>query len=214
MARERDARGRFVKRKPSHEAHNDENDFHHEMLRTYNRLADGGKEYTIEDARRRVIWQQWSLRGLFLVFLIFLGWLLVGCGTKRVVEYIPVEKKTVETVVLKDTVLEVQLVPYKDSIAVRDTASYLENPYAYSRAQWKGGLLKHSLGIFPLKPFPYSVQMPIKVIRDSIPYPVPGPVQYVERSLSPVEKGLMGVGILTIGGGIVFGVFKLRSLLS
>lgn len=200
--------------KPTHEVHNDENDFHHDLLRTYNRLADGGREETIEDARARAVWQAWSLRVLALVFILFLGWLLVGCGTRKVVEYIPIEKKTVETVVLKDTVVDVQLVPYKDSVAVKDTTSYLENPYAYSRAQWKNGTLLHSLGIFPLKPFDYGLKLPIHIIRDSIPYPVPGPIQYIERELTKIEKIIMGVGLLAIGGGIVVGVFKVRSLVS
>lgn len=214
MARERDAKGRFVKKQKSCEAHNDENDFHHEMLRTYNRLADGGKEYTIEDARRKAVWQQWSLRALALIFVVFLGWLLVSCGVKKEIQYIPVEKKTVETVVLTDTVIDIQLVPYKDSIAVRDTASYLENSYAYSRASWKGGMLYHSLGIFPLKPFRQNLQIPVTIIRDSIPYAVPGPTQYVERELTKIEKIIMGVGLLTIGGGVVYGSFKLKNFIA
>ena len=212
--RERDARGRFVKKQQIHEAHNNENDFHHEILRTYNRLADGGKEYTIEDARRKALLEQWSLRVLAIVFLLFLGWLLVGCGTKKVIEYVPIEKKTVETVVLKDTVMQVQLIPYKDSVSVRDSASYLENPYAYSRASVKNGILSHSLGILPLNPFDYSLQIPTRIIRDSIPYPVPGPVQYVEKSLSVVEKALMGIGMLAVGSGIMCGVFALRRFVS
>ena len=214
MERERDAKGRFVKKQKSCEAHNDENDFHHEMLRTYNRLADGGKEYTIEDARRKAVWQQWSLRVLALIFVVFLGWLLVSCGVKKEIQYIPVEKKTIETVVLTDTVIDIQLVPYKDSIAVRDTASYLENPYAYSRASWKGGMLYHSLGIFPLKSFRQNLQIPVTIIRDSIPYAVPGPTQYVERELTKIEKIIMGVGLLTIGGGVVYGSFKLKNFIS
>lgn len=214
MARERDAKGRFVKKQKSCEAHNDENDFHHDLLRTYNRLADGGKEYTIEDARRKAVWQQWSLRVLALIFVVFLGWLLLGCSAKKVVEYIPVEKKTVETVVLTDTLLQVQLVPYKDSVSVKDSTSYLENPYAYSRASVKGGKLSHSLGIFPMKPFPYTFQMPVKIIRDSIPYAVPGPTQYVERELTKIEKFIMGVGLLTIGGGVVYGSFKLKNFIA
>ena len=203
-----------MKRQHTHEAHNNENDFHHEILRTYNRLADGGKEYTIEDARRRAVLELWSLRVLAIVFLLFLGWLLVGCSTKKVVEYVPVEKKTVETVVLKDTVLQIQLVPYKDSVSVRDSASYLENPYAYSRASVRNGMLSHTLGIFPLKSFDYGLKIPFRFIRDSIPYPVPGPVQYVEKPLSAVEKTLMGAGMLAIGGGIMCGVFALRRFVS
>lgn len=203
-----------MKKQKTHEAHNNENDFHHEILRTYNRLADGGKEYTIEDARRRVLWEQWSLRALAIIFLLFLGWLMVGCGTKKVIEYVPVEKKTVETVVLKDTVMQVQLVPYKDSVSVKDSASYLENPYAYSHASITGGKLNHSLGIFYPKLTPLKTQFVHIHHTDSIPYPVPGPIQYIEKPYTTVEKILMGGGLLTIGGGVLLAVYKVRKLVS
>ena len=138
----------------------------------------------------------------------------MSCGVKKEIQYIPVEKKTVETLVLTDTLLQVQLVPYKDSVSVKDSTSYLENPYAYSRASVEGGKLSHSLGIFPMKPFPYTFQMPVKIIRDSIPYAVPGPTQYVERELTKIEKIIMGVGLLTIGGGVVYGSFKLKNFIA
>ena len=48
-----------------------------------------------------------------------------------------------------DTTITERLVPYKDSIAVRDTTSFLSNPYAYSWARYSGGILQHSLGIWP-----------------------------------------------------------------
>ena len=132
--RERDSKGRFVKKQQSQKANNNENDFHHEVLTTYNRIADGGEEYTIEDARRSSILETWSLRVLAVVFAVFLGWLFFGCTTKKVVEYVPIEKKVTETVTLTDTIVDVQLVPYRDSVSVKDSTSYLKNEYAYSYA--------------------------------------------------------------------------------
>ena len=46
-ARERDSKGRFVKRQPLQKTVNNENDFHHEVLTTYNRIADGGTLFMV-----------------------------------------------------------------------------------------------------------------------------------------------------------------------
>ena len=66
-----------------------------------------------------------------------------SCKTR----YVPVEIKRTETV--DDTTITERLVPYKDSTATRDTVSFLSNPYAYSWARYSGGILQHSLGIWP-----------------------------------------------------------------
>lgn len=217
--RQRDARGRFVKKAQTAPAETpqkrvDENDLEHQVLVEYNRIADHGREITIETVRRRELWMKRSLHALFALFLLFMAWLLVGCGTRRVVEYVPVEKKVTETVTLVDTLVEVKLVPYRDSVSVpADTASHLENPYAYSNASLSGGRLNHSLGIKPDNPLLFPIQTRIVHVQDSIPYPVPGPVQYVERSLTIVEKVLMGIGVLTLGGGLAVGVTKVKKWL-
>lgn len=211
-ARERDSRGRFVKKQPPKKPNNDENDFHHEVLETYNRIADGGAEYTIEDARRHSLLEAWSLRVLAVVFLFFLCWLFFGCSTRRTIEYIPVEKKVTETVVLTDTVVDILLVPYRDSVSVKDSTSYLENEYAYSHASLRQGMLHHSLGIFPLKSSPVKVQNVTKTRRDSIPYAVPGPVEYKEKSLSPVEKFFLYTGVAATAALVILAVVRIRRL--
>ena len=71
--------------------------------------------------------------------------LVFSCKTR----YVPVEIKTTETVEVHDTTITERLVPYKDSTATRDTVSFLSNPYAYSWARYSGGILQHSLGIWP-----------------------------------------------------------------
>ena len=68
-----------------------------------------------------------------------------SCKTR----YVPVEIKRTETVEVHDTTITERLVPYKDSTATRDTVSFLSNPYAYSWARYSGGILQHSLGIWP-----------------------------------------------------------------
>ena len=90
----------------------------------------------------------WIIFNVIIVAVIFS---LAGCT--RAPRYIPVEKVRIDSVTVRDTVFQQQLIPYRDSVTVApagaDTASYLSNPYAYSWARWKGGHLHHSLGIFP-----------------------------------------------------------------
>ena len=89
-------------------------------------------------------------------------WLIIGIilclcfGCTRHV-YVPVVHERVDSVSVHDTIMQVQLVPYKDSVATRDTSSYLHNEYAYSYAMWSGGVLHHSLGIWPQKPIEIKV---------------------------------------------------------
>ena len=210
--RERDSKGRFVKKTAAPKINNDENDFRHEVLETYNRMADGGEEYTIEDARRHSLLEAWSLRVLAIIFAVFLGWLFFGCTTQRIVEYVPVERKVTEIVTLTDTVMDIRLVPYRDSVFVKDSTSYLENEYAYSHASLRGGMLYHSLGVFPGKTIPFKFSYPTITIRDSIPYAVPGPVQYIEKELSPLERGLMYTGVAAIATLVILLGLRIRRI--
>lgn len=74
---------------------------------------------------------------------------LLCLASCRQVRYVPVETVRMDSIVIRDTSVVVQLVPYRDSVAVPDTTSFLSNPYAYSRATWSGGMLHHVLGIWP-----------------------------------------------------------------
>lgn len=205
--RERDARGRFIKKaapvQPESSRQCAENDLEHQVMQAYNRIADGGEPVTEEGLYRRELWMKRTLHALFILFLLFMAFLLVGCKTKRVVEYRTVEKKVTETVTVVDTLIEVQLVPYKETVSVPDSTSHLENPYAYSDASLQGGVLHHTLGIKPQNPIPVKIQT-MEVVRiDSIPYPVPGPTEYIERSYTTLEKVLMGAGLLSIGAALL-----------
>lgn len=214
--RQRDARGRFIKKdapgQPVNGHQADENDREHQVMQAYNRIADGGEPVTEESVYRRELWMKRTLHVLFILFLLFMAFLFVGCKTKRVVEYRTVEKKVTETVTVVDTLIEVQLVPYKETVSVPDSTSHLENPYAYSDASLQGGVLHHSLGIKPQNPIPVKIQT-VEVVRmDSIPYPVPGPTEYIERSYNTMEKILMGTGLLSIGGAAVFVISKIKKM--
>ena len=91
-----------------------------------------------------------------ILVCIFFG----GCRTK----YIPVPVESTDSIVIRDTIIDVQLVPYSDSVIVvpetesKDSvASFLSNPYAGSWAQWMNGRLHHSLNIWPNKLTPIRV---------------------------------------------------------
>lgn len=103
--------------------------------------------------------------------------LLAGCSTKRVVEYVPMETVRTERVEVTDTVVEVQLVPYRDSVAVADSVSRIENAYAVSHAAVKGGLLSHSLTVKPGAKVGTPFRLLTYTRTDSISYPVEVPVE-------------------------------------
>ena len=86
------------------------------------------------------------------IIAILLLMILTGCRSPK---YIPVEYHTTDSIVIHDTLVDVQLIPYRDSVSVLPSVgdstahSFLGNLYAYSWARWDGRMLQHSLGIWP-----------------------------------------------------------------
>ena len=140
-------------------------------------------------------------RNIFLPVIILLVSAICSC---RGVKYVPVETVRVDSTVIRDTVMEVQLLPYRDSVATRDTASFLSNPYAYSWARWSGGLLQHSLGIWPLATtqvkVPYFIDRYVTITKPQ--------VVEVEKELSKWQQFK-----LDVGGAALFGLLGLVALL-
>ena len=85
--------------------------------------------------------------------LLLLPLLFFACA-KTV--YVPVNYTHYVDRVVKDTVLDIHLVPYSDSITTTDTSSVLENKYARSSASWDGKL-HHSL-LVKSDPIPIRLQ--------------------------------------------------------
>jgi hypothetical protein len=113
---------------------------------------------------------------------------LSGCASKQ---YIPVETKITETREVRDTLVEVRLVERHDSVSLaRDTASYLENPYAYSWARYEGGSLHHSLGTRKGSVLEVEVPQYTEITRK---IEVPKIVE-VEKSLSSRQKCWIALG--------------------
>lgn len=99
--------------------------------------------------------------------LLILLILLTGCKTK----YVPIETIKVQKEIIRDTVVQVELVPYRDTVSILDTVSHLENKYAYSDAEFSSGRLNHSLAIKEVK-IPTKIQYIEHTRVDSIPYKV------------------------------------------
>ncbi len=130
--------------------------------------------------------------GWIAVLIILLTSAIASC---RGVRYVPVETVRVDSTVVHDTLLDVRLVPYRDSVATRDTASFLSNPYAYSRAEWTGGMLRHTLGIWPLATtqvkVPYFIDRYVTITKPQ--------VVEVEKELSRWQQFKLDVGGAAIG---------------
>ncbi len=122
------------------------------------------------------------------IAIVFL--LCFSCRTK----YVPVELKTTETVEYHDTTIVKELVPYKDSVEVRDTSSFLSNSYAYSWAVWNNGTLHHSLGIWPGKVLIIKIPHYMTVTRR---VEVPKIVE-VEKKLSWWQQVKINLGSVSI----------------
>lgn len=146
---------------------------------------------------------RWSkkYRGWISVLVILLVSAVCSC---RGVRYVPVETVRVDSTVVHDTLMDVQLIPYKDSIATRDTSSFLSNSYAYSWARWSDGMLHHSLGIFPFATtqvkVPYFIDRYITITKPQI--------VEVEKKLSRWQQFK-----LDVGGAAIFGLLGLIAFL-
>ena len=151
------------------------------------------------------------IRILAVFFLLF--WGLMWLTSCKQVQYVPVETVRVDSTVVHDTSMYVRLVPYKDSVATRDTSSFLSNPYGYSWAQWSDGLLHHSLGIWPFATtqveVPYFIDRYVTVTKPEI--------VEVEKELSRWQQFKQDVGGVAIFAVIavilivvVYMVYKLK----
>ena len=174
-------------------------------VRAWNRIADGGEicsggfdPKNDPDDRRKLLAFLLAALAFVLTFVLF-----SGC-TRRV--YVPVERTTTVTELVRDTVVEVRLKVVHDTVTIeahgRDTTSYLENGTQFSYATWKDGRLGHSLGTLPGASVKDILQVKYIIIRDSIPYPV---TVEVEKKLSWWQRQKLEYGGFAIGVAVFFG---------
>lgn len=174
-------------------------------VRAWNRIADGGEvcsghfdpRNNPEDRRKLVI-------GIAVAAAVILMSVFFSGCTRKV--YVPVERTTTVTEILKDTVVELHLDTVRDTVTVeaagRDTTSYIENGTHFSHASWKDGKLGHSLGTLPGAKLKDTLKVRTVIIRDSIPYPVP---VEVEKKLTWWEKTKMEYGGFAMGVTVLLG---------
>jgi hypothetical protein len=149
--------------------------------------------------------------------------IILACSScSGTTKYIPVETthyvKTTET--LRDTIIQVQLSPSKETIIMlpKDTISHLFNQYADSWVKVKDGYISHSLNILPID-IPVKATIKDTSIKDSIRIPVPYPVVkheiiYKDKELNWYQRacvwgfsiilGLLAIWILSL-------ILKIRS---
>ena len=129
---------------------------------------------------------------------------LLIVGSCRSPKYIPVEVTSTDSVVVHDTLIQTELVPYRDSVSVLpsvgDTtaASFLSNPYAFSWARWDGRSLQQSLSIWPGNVLTIRIPYYIDRVRR---IEVPKVVE-VEKPLTRWQKFKMEFGGISFGACI------------
>lgn len=115
---------------------------------------------------------------IYIILLSFICLFIVGCKSK--IQYVPIERIHREIVrdTIRDTIVQIKLVPYFTENKTKDNKSFLENKYAFSNAFWDGELLHHSLGIKDID-IPVKIQYIDRMVTtiDSIPYPVEVPIK-------------------------------------
>lgn len=128
----------------------------------------------------------------YVISIILFVSVFYSCKSTK---YIPVESVRIDSVSIKDTVFEVTLVPYKDSVSTPDSTSFLSNKYAYSWARYSNGVLQHSLGIWPFAvttiKVPYFMERYIYIENPT--------VVEVEKELSRWQKLKIELGGYAIG---------------
>ena len=140
-------------------------------------------------------------KAITIAILATLLLMLIGCRSPK---YIPVEYHTTDSIVIHDTLVDVQLIPYRDSVSLLPSVgdstahSFLGNLYAYSWARWDGRMLQHSLGIWPgaitTIRIPYYID---RVRRIEVPK-----VVEVEKPLTRWQKFKMEFGGISFGACI------------
>lgn len=134
--------------------------------------------------------------------LLFVLWGLMSCSRTQ---YVPVETVCIDSISVRDTTYLTQLVPYRDSVQVADTVSYLSNEYAYSWARWQEGRLHHSLGIWPFATI--RVQVPYYINR--YVYRSEPQIVEVEKKLTRWQRIKIEIGGLAIGTLLALIVYQL-----
>ena len=129
-----------------------------------------------------------------LIVVMILSVALVGCKTK---EYVPVVEHHTDTLRLVQH--------HRDSIYLHDSTfvkEYIQGDTIYvERSVWHTDIRER-----------VKTDTVYKSKTDSVPVPYPV-IKEVEKKLSKMQKGLMGIGVLSLLGLLAFAGFKMKKLL-
>lgn len=134
--------------------------------------------------------QLFSFIGAFIAALLICA-LFGSCKT---IEYVPVIEHKTDTVLCHST--------KHDSIWVHDSIHVTEKGDTVRIEKWHTKYIEKQV---------HDTLYQSKT--DTIPHPYPV-TEYVEKPLSKIEKGLMGVGILTLMALVIFVAMKIKRFLS
>lgn len=115
------------------------------------------------------------------------AWSVASCRSPRtLIQTEETAEKTMETVNVGDTTVNVKLVPYYTEKEIMADSSRLTNPYGWSFARWDGKTIHHELGIWPNAGI--DVKMPLwkKTVEKTTDRVVEKPVEKIVE----VEKKL------------------------
>lgn len=140
-----------------------------------------------------------ELTMLWAVILISLFILLSGCKTIYVDR--PVHHETHDTIIQKE-IIEKEVIK---EVTVRDSVSFHTKGDTVFRERW------HWERDYQYeKALQAKIDSLTKLKRDSIPYPVPGPTEYIEKPLKGWQKGLIWTGIIETALLAAFLYFRFR----
>lgn len=101
--------------------------------------------------------------------LIFISCVILISCTKTV--YVPIERKTVEVIEKRDTIVQVKLEQETVEVITPDTVAVAQTQYAEAKATVSKGKLSLKLRN-KTEHIPVSTRTIYKTVRDSIPYPI------------------------------------------
>ena len=153
----------------------------------------------MKDNRDKVNWPVLLLILIYSIVIVFVLVLVSGCKTR----YVPVPEyheihDTIKTIERRDSIVFVNKT-VKDSTSFRQSGDTIriekwhwERDYRYEKTLQK------------------KIDSLTQLKRDSVPYPVPGPIEYIEKPLKGWQKLLIWWGGICVALGIVIVFVKLK----
>jgi len=143
-----------------------------------------------------------KLLGLIAFWAIILTFILVAVSGCKTVYVDRPEYHEIHDTIIKKEVVEKEVIK---EVTVRDSVSFLVKGDTVFKERW------HWERDYRYeKALQAKIDSLTKLKRDSIPYPVPGPTQYIEKPLKSWQKGLIWWGVICTLALIIYIYIKVR----